>query len=389
MSPNLLDNSRHISVADSLVSHPDMISSSAQEVPIIGLYYRFSASTLSNEGFIHPSGNILKQCNSPSAADVEYCRHDLNIRGEKVRIPEEIHRLGLQQEQQLMFSDPIDCLQVCDERSLLHLLANLSETRQTAVSPTRCQGGPSEPPPDVFSVDTIDAMNSMMNMLGEATEMSLAAGGFATPGGVAPAQVENVEVKADAKPDALKTNELVARKPKRKAQMSNINNEKAEDIAAASSSSSTSSSNFRIFGYIEAQMNLGECEVSEERKRMKVLESSHPPDHTIKRSRGHDESSSYSQSLGTHDTEETSREKSDEDDLIAGGDSGDCKAEPGILFTPHAVSKAATARSDVGKIDVTARIPRVVSKNRIKPLFIAPLKHRESYTANNFKTENC
>ena len=153
---------------------------------------------------------------------------------------------------------------------------------------------------------------------------------------------------------------------------------------STSISSTSSSSSFRIFGFIEAQINESISNGNREpRKRKSLLGSTEA---FIARAakrvlQSDDTSSGHSHSVGSRDTEEnTSREKSDEDDLWRNAPGHFLREKENNVFSMAKAIQSSTAR--IPPYTSTAPSisePRPKRKNRIKPMFIAP--SRDYYDA--------
>ena len=140
------------------------------------------------------------------------------------------------------------------------------------------------------------------------------------------------------------------------------------------------SEDFRIFKFIEDQIKPGSS-----RRRRLSAKTADESNQIIVEQDSRAENSIFSLSLGTHDTEETSREISDEDDLGVSSDSHVCSpgsarrkrarcAGPDSCAGPKPESYV--AQQEV----VQASTVRVVfAKKRITPTFIAPLQDRLNF----------
>lgn len=215
---------------------------------------------------------------------------------------------------------------------------------------------------------TLDAMNEMMHILADASctnrthsisaEIESKANG---PGASLPTG-DNKRDVPDKKPVVLKGRDMVHLPD--------------AHTSASMSSASSSSSSFRIFGFIEAQINESADGNREPRKRKSLLGSTEASiARAVKRvlSQPDDNSSGHSHSLGSRDTEEnTSREKSDEDDVW--------RNTPDIFLTEkehNLFSVAKATESSTAQIPPHTSIapsfsePNPKRKNRIQPMFIA------------------
>lgn len=159
--------------------------------------------------------------------------------------------------------------------------------------------------------------------------------------------------------------------------------ENFENVSVCSTINSVSTEDFRIFKFIEDQMNPS----SSRRKRssQKTTEAKLDDDCTGIESESRGENSNFSQSLGTQDTEETSREKSDDDDLGVNSDSNSLIMQSQSKKRTKTTSQlqAMSSNVDGGCFDTTRKVVEkkgvLTVKKRITPTFVAPLEDRLNF----------